>query len=288
MKGKVVAGIWLSILLAASGAGGEEPPKRIVSMAPSVTETLFALGLGERVVGVTDFCEYPPAVEKKARIGGFLNPDVERILALRPDLVVTLPNEAAEAKLRGHGVPMVVTPTDSIKQVLEAFVIIGCATGREERAKELADGITTKLERVKKLLKDAPKPRVLFVVERDPIFAAGKGSFLDELVRVCGGKNVLGNSKLPFPQVGMESVLSLSPEVIIDSTVVSRATKKAIKERMESWAKWKDIPAVRDGRVHVLKSSRDIVPGPRLAEAIDDLVKIIHPEVKLEKKGAGE
>jgi len=288
VKVKAVVALWLLILSAVTAVGGQEAPRRIVSMAPSVTETLFALGLGEQVVGVTDFCEYPPEVEKKTRIGGFLNPDVERILALRPELVVALPNEAAEKKLRGHGIQMVVTPNNSIEEVLKSFVTIGRATGREEEGRELADGIRAKLDEVGKLVEKAPRPRVLFVVERDPIFAAGKGSFLDELVRVCGGKNVLGESKVPFPQVSMETVLSLGPEVIIDSTVIGKATKEAITEREEQWAKWSDIPAVREGRVHVLKSSRDIVPGPRLPEAMEDFLKIIHPEIKREKRGEGE
>ena len=263
----------------------EEPSKRIVSMAPSITETLFALGLGEEVVGVSDFCEYPPAAKEKARVGGFLNPDMERILALRPDLVVTLPNEIAVKKLRGHGIRVVVTPNDSIKEVLESFVVIGRATGREVRAKELVERIKSKSAEVRKLVEKAARPRVLFVVGTDPIFAAGKGSFLDELVRVSGGKNVLGESKVPFPQLSMESVLSFAPEVIIDSTVVSAPTKKAVKAQQEKWLKWKDIPAVRGGRVYVLKDNRDIVPGPRLPEAMDDLLKMIHPELKLERKG---
>jgi iron complex transport system substrate-binding protein len=280
---KAIAVILPALFLVAARA--EEPSKRIVSMAPSITETLFALGLGEEVVGVSDFCEYPPAAKEKARVGGFLNPDMERILALRPDLVVMLPNEIAVKKLRGHGIRVVVTPNNSIKEVLESFVVIGRATGREGRAKELVERIKSKSAEVRKLVEKAARPRVLFVVGTDPIFAAGKGSFLDELVRVSGGKNVLEESKVPFPQLSMESVLSFAPEVIIDSTVVSAPTKKAVKAQNEKWSKWKDIPAVRDGRVYVLKDNRDIVPGPRLPEAIDDLLKMIHPELKLERKG---
>jgi len=274
----------LMLLIALSCAWlSAEPPQRIVSMTPSVTETLFALGLGDKVVGVTDFCKYPPEASSKTRIGGLQNPDVERILALRPDLVVTLPNEPVAKKLRSRGLTVLEVPSDSIQEVLQSFLAIGRATGTEEKAKELAAALQAKLESARKAVEKLPRPRVLFVVGTDPIFAAGKGSFLDDLIKAAGGQNVLADSKVIFPQLGTEAVISLAPEVIIDSTKVSTPTDEEVKAQQEKWSRWPAIPAVKNGAVFVLRDNRDIVPGPRLPQVIDDLLGMIHPELKQEQ-----
>lgn len=259
---------------------------RIVSTAPSTTEMLFALGLGDRVVAVSSFCRYPPQVRSLPKIGNVLHPDFERIVALRPDLVIVndkLPDLAG--RLATASVPFVSVGTTTLADVSTAMLRIGEAAGIGGHARDVVGAIDDRLERVRRRAPAAPRPKVLLIVGRQAgalrgMIAAGAGSYLSDLIDIAGGVNaVAGASALPYPQVSLESVLSLNPDVIVDTVDMGEADVDRVRRHAESWALWKrheTIAAVRSRRVRVAETDALFVPGPRVVDAAEWLADVIH------------
>jgi iron complex transport system substrate-binding protein len=254
----------------AAGAGGAPPaaaPKRIVSLAPNLTETLFALGQGGRVVGVDDYSVWPPEVAGKARLGGLFNPNLERIVALRPDLAVALPSERDIAdKLRRLGVDALIVPAESLADVERSFRSIAARCGEAPAGERLAAAWRAAL---------APRPvagapRVMLSVGRQPgrlagMLAAARGTFLDELLRLLGGIDVFADSPSRYPQVGMEEVVARAPQVILE--LRSEPAPPAVVAALAAdWRELPSVPAVRDGRIFVIAGDYVLVPGPRLPD----------------------
>jgi len=260
-------------------------PERIVSLTPSITETLFALGVGDKVVGVTRFCNYPPEARERPKVGGLTDVDVEAVLALHPGLVIAEEQQRAIPKLRELGLQVLAVRVRSLEDLPQAFRTIGKRVGREARAQALIDCIQERFDRVAEALMDRPGPKVLLIVGRSPVVAAGKGTFLDALLAAAGGENVVGDSDRPYPVVSMETVLLGRPEVIIECSG-SMVGKDLSAEAREAWSRWPTLPAVQSGRVYVSKSDAMLRPGPRVTEALDELLALLHPEVAraLEKK----
>lgn len=280
----------LILLWASAGGGGQPspaPPKRIVSTAPSITETLFALGVGDRVVGVTTFCRYPPETARIPKIGNYLRPDVEAILALRPDLVIaekTMVRQAIslpDLKLR----LLEVDDTD-IRGVLESIRAIGEATGATPAAELLCRRIQTELEDIGRRTSSLRRRKVMFVVGRTPgriedLIVTGQGSYLDELIRIAGGENVFGDARAAYAKVSLEEVLTRSPEVIIDMGEMARTsgvTERQKEEVVRLWRRYPSLRAVQDKRVFAVAADIYVVPGPRVTEAARELARLIHPE----------
>jgi iron complex transport system substrate-binding protein len=255
-------------------------PKRIVSTSPSITETLFALGLGDRVVGVSRFCRYPPEAATLPKIGTFLKPDAELIARLLPDLVVVHAGPSGvERRLAGFGIPFVAVERDTLASAFQAIRVIGDAAGVSDRASELVASLETRLERVRAGATSDPPPRVLVVVGRRPgsltdLVAAGRGSYLAELVAIAGGVNVLADEALPpYPRISMETVIRLEPDVILDAGDMGESPEDREQRRAATEALWKaqPLPAARSGQVHGVASDAFVVPGPRLAEAAETI-----------------
>jgi len=272
--------VLLALLTALPGAahGGQGVPGRIISLTPTITETLFALGAGERVVGVTRFCNYPPEARKRTKVGGLIDTDVEAILALHPDLVIAESQQAVVKRLRGLGLDVLTVKFESMADLLVAFDEVGRGVGREAEAGALVAGIRRRTAEVTKALKDAPRPRVLVVVGRRPLVAVGRGTFLDELITLAGGANIVGDSERPYPIVSMERVLLGDPEIIVECSG-SMAGKDLTQEARQSWSRWSSLSAVSSGRVYVSRSDALLRPGPRICQALDELVGFFHPEV---------
>jgi len=250
---------------AAPAMPADASPRRIVSLAPSLTETLFALGLGGRVVGVDDYSVWPAAAAAKARIGGLFNPNLEKIVSLRPDLAVLLPSEHdVAAKLRGLGVASLIVPVETLADVERSFLAIARRCGVAPAGERLAAAWRAEL---------APQPvpgglEVMLSVGRQPgrltgILAAARGTFLDELLARLGGVNVFASAATRYPQVGLEEVVARAPQVILElrSDPAPPALAAAL---VRDWCQLPTVPAVRDGRIQVIAGDYVLVPGPRL------------------------
>jgi iron complex transport system substrate-binding protein len=262
-----------------------EPVVRIVSTLPSATEMLFAIGLGERVVGVSNFCRYPPQVTSLPKIGNVVRPDFERILTLRPDLVVITDRSPELAgRLAAARVPYVAVATTTLADVSLGMARIGAAAGIEPHARAVVRSMEERLQRVRTRAVARPRPRVLLILGRNPdmltgIVAAGAGSYLDDLVQLAGGDNVVSRvSSLPYPKVSLESILSLDPQVIVDTIDMSGIDPNRERRNAEGhklWQRYQTLSAVRTGRVHAAESDALVIPGPRVVEVAEWLADLI-------------
>jgi len=278
--------ILLFLFLAGCGQEGEKPsepaPGRIISMAPSITETLFALGLGERLVAVSNFCNFPEEAKKKPRIGGMLNPNWEVIISLSPDLVIAPESSNLEAGFKKYKIPSLLVRVNTLEDILLALEKIGQATGKSKKAKEIIENIKAEIEQISRLISVFPRPKVLLVIAYQPLTAAGKGTYLDELISLAGGKNILNEEQKGYPKVSMEEVVRRGPEIIFNATFGG--------ERLDFWQRYGSIPAVKSGRIYNLESDLVVHPGPRVAEALQMLARLIHPEAfeEIDSRGGGQ
>ncbi len=272
-----------AILFCCCAAWGAAPA-RIVSTAPSITEVLFALGLGSRVAGVTQYCRYPAEAQSKPKIGTFLEPDLERILALRPDLVLVISNPVQVAeRLRRLGVRAENVKQESIADIFQSIALIGRLTGTEQRAGRLASGIRAKLEAARRQAAGKRRRGVLFLVGRSPgtlqgMVGAGPGTFVDELLTLAGGANILKDSPMAYPKVSVEQVLAADPEVILDMGDFAHVEGKPMEPAdkvLGLWSRYPRLRAVRSGGVRQVGDEIFIRPGPRVGEAALEMVRLI-------------
>ena len=263
-----------------------QTPARIVSTLPSITETLFALGLGDRVVAVSQHCRYPPQVVALPKVGTFVKPDLERIIALKADLVVISDRAAGDfaARLGALQVPFVAVPSRTLSDVTLAIRQIGAAAGIESHAREVAETIERRLDDIRRLSVANPRPKVLLILGRNPqaltgMVAAGRDSYLNDLITIAGGLNVLDKPGVPpYPHISLENVLDLKPDVIVD--VIDMTATTAVRARRaeasrELWRRFRTIPAVRNGRVHADAIDALVVPGPRVVDTAEWLAALI-------------
>mgnify|MGYP000633942891 CR=1 FL=1 len=277
--------LWAALLCAAQAPTA--PPKRVISTAPSITETLFALGLGDRVVGVTTFCRYPPEAARKPKIGNYLRPDLEAIVALRPDLVIAERSMVRQAlSLPGLKLRLLEVDDSTIDGVLRSIQTMGDAMGEGAKAQALAGSIKDQLSLTRRSTVNLPRKKVLFVVGRTPgrvedLIAAGSGSYLDELVRIAGGENIFAGAAVSYAKINLEEVLARDPDVVIDMGEMARTanvTEQQKREVVRLWQRYPSLKAVRQKRVFAVASDIFVVPGPRLAEAAREIARLVHPE----------
>jgi iron complex transport system substrate-binding protein len=247
-------------------------PARILSLAPSVTENLLALGLAGRLVGVTDFCRIPAEVQA-TRIGGLVDPDVERIVMLKPDLAVatTSGNYLDDAeRISRLGIPVYTTDTPSVDAVIDGIVKLGELTGTEAAAAGVVDDLRERLKTIEKTVAGATRPRVLFVIWGDPILAPGKGTFINDALSRAGVESISRNASSRWVEYDLERILVEKPEAIL--TVPDN---RAVAESIRSRAGWAGVPAVKDGRIHVVSEAIQ-QPGPRMMDAIEEIARLMH------------
>lgn len=259
----------------------DEYPARIVSMAPSITEIVFALGLGERVVGVSDFCDFPPEALERPKIGGVVNPNMEAVVALNPDLVFALPNATHESlfnSLRMLGISVITIPNHTLDDLFMSIRKIGEEASRVAEAEALNKRIRDKFSSVSETVADIPRKKVMFIVGVDPLFVAGRGTFIDELIRIAGGENIAGDSISKYPQLGIEQVVARAPEVILYTSLNFELTPEQEVKAKELWSAYPSIPAVKEGRIHGLVADYVTLTGPRIVVGVEDMARAIHPE----------
>ena len=265
--------------------------RRIVSMAPSITETLYALGLGDRVVGVTRYCEYPPQVKDKPRIGGYYDPNFEAILALKPDLVIML--EEHEESLSGFeklNLETLVVSHKTIEGIIQSFRTIGRVCGRGPEGRRMAYEYENRLRRIQERTHALPRPRVLLALDRTlgrghlaDVYVVGADDYFDRIIELAGGQNVYQQRGVRYPVVSPEGILWLNPDVIVDLVPKSALQETDRGTLVADWDELAGVEAVKNHRVLIFDQDYDFVPGPRFIRLVEDLARALHPEVKWER-----
>ncbi|HTM48606.1 MAG TPA: helical backbone metal receptor [Bryobacteraceae bacterium] len=262
-------------------------PRRVVSTAPSFTETVYAIGAGDRVVGVSAHCHYPKEVETVAKVGSYLRPNIEAIVRLKPDLVLVHQQLGeVSAQLQRLGVKTLALRNASLEDTFTSIREVGAALGMTAGAAGLEQSIRSRLESLRRATSGKPRKSLLFIVGRTPgrlegIVAVGKGSFLNELIACAGGRNPLADSPVTYPRISVEAVLRIDPDIIVDmgdmaDTVGVTETHK--RDVVKLWRRQGDLKAVRSGHVYAVAADIFVVPGPRIAEAAEAFAKMLGQE----------
>ncbi len=258
------------------------PPERIVSLAPGITEMLYALGVGDKIAGVTTFCDWPAAAREKTLIGGFANPSVEKIVSLNPDLIVATadgnrPETVMQLARLGLCV-YVINPSDT-DGVLRSILHLGLITGREKEAEELTGELQAKLARLARLTGLRKKQRVFFQLGLDPIVTAGRGTLIDEVIERAGGINVAAQGPARYPRYSAEGIIQAGPDIIVFAPMVNDREFVAVRK---FWQKYKDVPAVKNNRIYPLDANLINRASPRIFEAVEKMAYIFHPDISPE------
>lgn len=253
----------------------EEAPERIISLAPSNTEILFALGLGEKIVGVTAFCDYPEEALAVEKIGDYSAINFEKIIELEPDLVVNYGELDSDANniLSDAGIPVVSYMPESIDEVLETIKSLANATDTEEVGNTLVDNMIQKRDAIIEKLKDTEKVKVFYEVWHDPLMAAGAGSFIDGLIELSNGENVARDAEGEYPNYDLEKLIENDPDVYLTASDIPEKTVETISERPG----YESITAIKNGEVYLLDGNILSRPGPRIVEALEIIAHTIHP-----------
>lgn len=258
----------------------QSEPRRIISFIPAVTEMLFALGVGDRVVAVGSFDRYPPEIEKLPRVGALLDPDLERILSLRPDLVTVYGSQTDfRAQLERAHVPLFVYSHADLSDVTTTILDLGVRVGRADRARELTAGIERQLAEVRRRASTQPRLRTLIVFGRESgalrgIYASGGYGFIHDMVTAAGGDNVFADLKQQAVQATTELIIARRPEVILELRAEPLSAEQLARE-LAAWQPLSSVPAVRNGRIHLIADPRTVVPGPRVGEGAELIARVL-------------
>ena len=254
-------------------------PLRIISLAPSHTEILYALGLGENVVGVTEYCDFPEKVKDKPKVGDSFSIDMERVLELDPDIVIQYWGMEDELKkqLNNAGIAIITLSPESINQTLDTIRVLGLVTDTEAKAEEIISQINEKKQEIADKVKGAPRTKVFYEIEySSALWTAGEGSFIDEIITLGGGENIAKDAQGPYAQYSVEALIEKDPEIYVTNT---------FNMELQSYTNIKDRPgfeaisAVKDGRIEILDGNILSRPSQRIIIALELMAKAIHPEL---------
>jgi iron complex transport system substrate-binding protein len=260
------------------------PAKRIVSLVPALTEILFAIGAGPQVIAVSSFDDDPPEVLKLPKVGALLDPDTERILSMRPDLVLTYGSQTdLDKQLAAAGIRTFPYRHGGLADVTPTFHALGIVTGHVDQADRVAASIEARLDAVRARVAGRRRPRTLLVMGRTPqslrqLHASGGIGFLHDVVTLAGGANVFEDIKRQAVQASTEMLISRAPDVILDLHYSKDVKPAALEKERRTWLALPSIPAVKTGRVHILLGDQFVVPGPRIAAAAEEYARAIHPD----------
>ncbi|MDJ0763321.1 MAG: helical backbone metal receptor [Myxococcota bacterium] len=260
---------------------------RIVSLAPSLTEIAFALGLGNRVVGVTHFCDYPLEARTKQEVGGYATPNYELLTSLRPDAVLLLEHHAAvRAHLQALGLNTLMLKSEGLQDVLNSIRSVSVHCGVAATGASLVTAIEKKIRNIEKKTAHLDRPRILMTTGRrmgsaalTDIFVVGKRSFFNDVIVAAGGENAMPESAIQYSRISTEGIIALNPEVIVDLMADLDETGISVQDVIEQWQEVGRVDAVASGRVHVIGEDFAVIPGPRIVLLIEALAKVFHPEV---------
>ncbi|HIN87513.1 MAG TPA: hypothetical protein EYN05_02505 [Nitrospinaceae bacterium] len=274
--------LWLVIFQEVHAAS-----QRVISTSPAITEILFAIGAGDRVVGVTDFCNYPEQACRLPSIGGPLNPSTETWITLKPDLIIIQEDsEVIQKNAKIFKIPSLTVSVNNLNNILNSIQIIADSLHMPQAGHQLAIKIKTKIEGYRTHLKKIEPRQVLMLLSdtNDPsrdLYAVGRDTFLNELLTIAGGENVLPDTMARYPKVSKEYIIAKSPEIIIEVGPKSNLSKEETLARKKTWGKFSTLRAVKDDKLYFIGADYILIPGPRLLNILDDFTRTIHPELFL-------
>ncbi len=255
-------------------------PMRIVTLAPNLTEILYFLGLGDRVVGVTRFSDYPPAAVNKPKVGSYAHLNIEKILTLKPDLAIGTVdgNEAgAVGMLEQAGIPVYVVNPRNVREAIATIATLGRLCGAGKGAEAAIDGLRNRMQQVVAKTSFLRRPLVFLQINVKPIMSVNRNTIHNDVIRLAGGINLSEDEPVTYPRISLEEIIQRRPEVIIISSM-ERGGR--FEEAKKAWMKWRSIPAVKAGRVHLVPSDLLDRPSPRLIRGLEIMARLIHPEVE--------
>jgi iron complex transport system substrate-binding protein len=256
-----------------------DQPQRVVSLAPSITEIVFALDQGHRLQGVTTYSDFPPEAVKLPRVGSYVHLDLEKIVALKPDLCIAIKDgnpQVVAQRLESLKIPVYAVNPNNLETIMHTVLEIGTLLNAEARADQLVQNMDLRIEKVKSLAAKATyRPGIFFQNRVSPIVSVGTHTFIHELIVIAGGTN-LAAGPIPYPRYSRENVLALSPEIIIITSMARSAVFEKVKAE---WEKWPNMPAVRNQRIYLEDSNFFDRPTHRLVDGLELLIRLIHPEL---------
>jgi iron complex transport system substrate-binding protein len=256
-------------------------PQRIVSLAPGITETLYAMNLDHKIVGVTSYCNWPVAAKQKRRIGGFINPSIETIISLKPDLIIATADGNRKdtiEQLERVGLVVYVTNPVSTKGILNSILRIGEITSEQKTAQTLTARLQKRLNNINKQTQRKVKPRVFFQIGLEPVVTVGRGSLINEAIELAGGLNIAWKEKARYPRYSAESLMAGAPDIILFAPMVNDKEFAAVKK---FWQKYTEIPAVKNNRIYPIETDLISRASPRIIDAIEKMAVIFHPELTI-------
>lgn len=256
-------------------------PERVVSLAPGNTEIAFAIGLDKKIVGVTDFCNYPAEAKDKEKIGGFANPNIEAVIALKPDLVLAgNKHDEIVKKLEEMRIPVLIISPESLEEVYAAMQLVAEATGSEDNTTAVISGMQDRIKKIQKKLasiSDDNKARVYYEVYSDPLMSAGSLSLINEVVTLAGGKNIFADISERYPKINEEAVVERDPQFILFPQLHgSEEIKGDVFAKRPVWGK---ITAVKENKVYGVQADAISRPGPRLVDAVEEVAALLYPDL---------
>lgn len=262
-------------------------PLHIISLAPNITETLFALGAGIQLVGVTDYCDYPSAASAIAKVGGGLNPSLEAIITLTPDLVILFASQLKLIKqLQQLGIRTLAVKGRTLDDIRHAITLIGHASGRHTESVVLLAHFDVQIEMVQQKIAGLPRPRVMISMghslgnnEFKQFYIAGQQDFYNNLIQIAGGKNVYQKPFPKVPSISREGLFHLNPDIIIDVFPEAADHSASIKQVRQQWSQLSHINAIKHSRLHIIEADYATIPGPRIIQLLIQFAAIIHPEL---------
>ncbi len=255
-----------------------EPPQRIISLTPAVTEILFELELGDRIMGVTEYCNFPEEALSKQKMGDFSNPNIELVIAAEPDIVFVAAGVQMELieRLEQLGISVFCLDAESVDHVIKNIRLTGDIMGVSEKAQKVANDMQEKVDYIVETVKDQDRPIVFFEVWDEPLMSAGSGTFIDNIITLAGGINLAGDADTQFPQLSMEILFEKDPAVYIAVYMANNSRKAG---DIMSRPGYQTLTAVQTGRVHTIEDDLVTLPGPRVILGLEEMAKIIHPEL---------
>ena len=261
--------------------------QRVISTSPAITEILFAIGAGDRVVGVTDYCNYPKNACRLPSIGGPLNPSTEKWIALKPDLIILQDDSVVLNKhAKVFKIPTLQVSVNNLKNILRSIQVIADATQTSKSGQQLVNKIKRQIDNYHTSIGKTKSRQVLMLLSdtNDPsrdLYAVGRNTFLNELLSIAGGENILPDTMATYPKISKEFIIAKSPEIIIEIGPKSNLSSKDILGRKKEWGKYPTLRAVKNDRLYFIGADYILIPGPRLVNILDDLIRNIHPELFL-------
>lgn len=255
---------------------------RIVSMAPNLTEILFALGLEDNIAGVTIHSDYPPAAEKKPKMGTFWQPNIEAVIAAKPDLVITLGFEQQRnlaKRLKASGCGILTMNIEKVSDLFGAIEKIGEATNTTQKADQLILNIKKELDGLAAMFDSTEKIRVLWVIQTEPLRVAGRSTFVNEIIVLAGGENAIGPTLHQYPPIGTEQLYSCGADVIIIPAQGRKELSIQQQKALKFWSRFKSVPAVKNQRIYVIDPGPVSRLGPRLPKAVKNVAECLRPEL---------